>query len=172
MMETRRVSRIGVLGAAAVATYVFEGMLPAPLPFARVGVSNVFVVVALFGFGSREAVLVNLIRVVAGSLFLGLALSPAFLFSLAGSMSALGVMALIKWKALPPFSVVGASAAGAATSNLAQVAVFALLFTGWPVPAGLAGGFLLFGVAVGVLTGLLAALVLRKVILERWVEVN
>jgi heptaprenyl diphosphate synthase len=171
-MEIRSLSRIGVLGAAAVATYVFEGILPAPLPFARIGLSNVFVIVALFGFGAREALLVNLVRVVAGSLLLGLALSPAFLFSLAGSMAALGVMALIRWKAAPPFSVVGASAAGAATSNLVQVLVFSLLFTGGALPARLAGGFLVFGVVVGVLTGLLAGLVLRKVVLERPVEVN
>jgi heptaprenyl diphosphate synthase len=171
-MDSRRLSRIGVLSAAAVAAYVFEAMLPSPLPFARVGVSNVFVVIALFGFDVRDALLVNLVRVLAGSLLLGLTLSPAFALSLAGSMSALGVMALIRWKAVPPFSVVGASCAGAATNNLVQVALFTAILAQWPVPAGLAGAFLLLGVGVGFLTGLLAAVILRKVVLERLGGVN
>lgn len=172
MIEARRLSRIGVLSAAAVAAYVFEALLPVPIPFARIGVSNVFVVIALFGFNMREAFLVNLVRVLAGSMLLGFTLSPAFIFSLSGSMSALGVMALIRWKAVPPLSVVGSSAAGAATSNLVQVVLFSLLFARWSVPTDLIGGFLLLGVGVGFLTGLLAAAVLRKVVLERAGQVN
>jgi heptaprenyl diphosphate synthase len=172
VVKAAGLSRIGILGAAAVATYVFEGLLASPVPFARIGISNVFVVVALFGFDAREAFLVNLIRVLAGTLLLGLTLSPAFVFSLAGSMSALGVMALIKWKAAPPLSVVGASCAGAVTSNLVQVFVFTLLFAGRRLPAELAGGFVLLGVGVGLLTGLLAAVILRKVVLERSDQVN
>ena len=171
-MSARTLSRIAVLSAAAVAAYIFEGFLPSPVPFARIGISNVFVVVALFGFSAREAVLVNLLRVLAGSLLMGLIMSPAFLFSLAGSMAALGVMALIKWKAAPPLSVVGASCAGAVTSNLMQVSIFTLLFAHWPVPATLAGGFLLLGVGVGFLTGIVAVLILSKVVLERAGSVN
>jgi heptaprenyl diphosphate synthase len=172
MTEPGKLSRIAVLGAAAVAAYVFESLLASPLPFARIGVSNVFVVVALFGFGFGEAFLVNLVRVLAGSLLLGFTLSPAFVFSLAGSMSALGVMALAKWKAVPPLSVIGTSCAGAATSNLVQIALFTALFARWPVPAALLGGFLILGVAVGLLTGVLAAVILRKVVLERYGAVN
>ena len=171
-MEARRLTRIAVLSAGAVAAYVFESLLPMPIPFARIGLSNVFVVAALFGFGVREAFLVNLVRVLAGSLLMGLALSPAFIFSLAGSMSALAVMALMRWKAVPPFSVIGASAAGATASNLVQVLLFTALFAGWPVPVGLLGGFILLGVAVGFLTGLIAAAILGKVVLERYETVN
>lgn len=171
-MRAGRLARIGVLAAAAVAAYVFESMLPMPLPFARIGLSNVFVVVALFGFGLREALLVNLVRVLAGNLLMGLALSPAFLFSLAGSMSALAMMAFLRWKAVPPLSVVGASAAGAAASNVVQVLTFTALFAGWAVPLRLLGGFILLGVGVGFVTGLIAAAVLRKVVLERYANVN
>jgi heptaprenyl diphosphate synthase len=166
-MSARTLSRTAVLSAAAVAAYLFEGFLPSPVPFARIGISNVFVVVALFGFSMREAVLVNLLRVLAGSLLMGLIMSPAFLFSLGGSMAALGVMALIKWKAVPPLSVVGASCAGAVTSNLTQVSMFTVLFAHWPVPATLAGGFVLLGAGVGFVTGVAAALILNNVTLER-----
>ena len=52
-MDARRLTRIAVLSAAAVAAYVFESLLPVPLPFARIGLSNVCVVVALFGFSLK-----------------------------------------------------------------------------------------------------------------------
>lgn len=168
----RRLTRIAVLSAAAVAAYVFESLLPVPLPFARIGLSNVFVVVALFGFGLGEAFLVNLVRVLTGGLLMGLLLSPASLFSLAGSMSALAVMALIRWKGLPVLSVVGASVAGAVTSNLVQIVMFTAFFAGWPVPSDLLGSFILLGTGVGLVTGLIAAGVLRKVVLERYSTVN
>jgi heptaprenyl diphosphate synthase len=172
MMEARGLSRIGILSAAAVAGYVFEALLPTPLPFARIGVSNVFVVIALFGFGSREAVLVNMVRVLAGSMLLGFTFSPAFILSVSGSMSAVGIMALIRWRAVPPLSVIGTSAAGAAANNLTQVVLFSLLFARWPIPGGLVGGFLLLGAGVGLVTGLLAAMALKKVVLERARQVN
>ena len=168
MMRARRLTRIAVLSAAAVAAYLFESLLPVPIPFARIGLSNIFVVVALFGLGLREAVLVNLVRVLAGSLVMGLILSPAFLFSLAGSMSALAVMALIRWRGPSPLSVVGVSVAGAVASNVVQVVLFTAFFAGWPVPLNLLGTFILLGAAVGTLTGLIAAGVLSKVVLERY----
>jgi heptaprenyl diphosphate synthase len=171
-MKTRRLARIAALSAGAVAVYVFESLLPVPIPFARIGLSNVFVVVALFGFNAREALLVNLVRVVAGSLLMGLMLSPAFLLSLAGSLSALGVMILMRRWAVPPFSVIGASAAGAGASNVVQIVLFTALFSGWPVAGRLLGGFILLGAGVGFITGLMAAAVLSKVVLERYGAVN
>jgi heptaprenyl diphosphate synthase len=102
-----------VLAATAVAVYVFESIVPVPLPWARLGLSNVVVTITLFGYGLKEAFLVNLVRIVAGNLVLGLILSPAFLFSAAGSMSALLVMAVARWKLVPPLSVVGTSCLGA-----------------------------------------------------------
>jgi len=80
-----RLSRLGLLAAAAVAAYVFESLLPSPVPWARIGLSNVFVITALFAFGARDALLVNLIRVIAGNFLMGFMFSPAFVFSLAGS---------------------------------------------------------------------------------------
>ena len=61
-MDAKSLSRIGVLSASAVAAYVFESLLPSPFPWARVGLSNVFVVVTLFGFGLKDAFLVNLAK--------------------------------------------------------------------------------------------------------------
>ena len=166
-MDARSLSRVGLLAAGAVGAYVFESLLPMPLPWARVGLSNIFVVIALFGWGLKDALLVNLARVAAGSLLLGILFSPAFMFSLAGSMCALLAMAGVRWKLVPPLSVVGASCVGAAVNNVVQLLLFTVLLSWSGVVSSLLGGFLLMGVAVGLVTGLVASRILNKVVLER-----
>lgn len=166
-MDARKLSRIGVLSACAVAAYVFESFIPVPVPWARIGLSNIVVVIALFAFGFREAMAVALVRIVAGNLLLGILLSPSFVMSLAGGLASLLVMDLARRRAVPPLSVIGASMAGAVANNAVQIYVFALLFTGGGVPRDLMGAFIVLGAAVGFVTGVLSAGLLDKVALER-----
>jgi heptaprenyl diphosphate synthase len=166
VMDARRLSRLGLISAAAIATYVFEGMLPTPVPWLKIGISNVFVVLALFGLGWRDALMLNLARVTAGSLMLGILMSPAFLFSLVGSNAALLVMAVIRRWLVPPLSVIGTSCAGAVVNNLVQVVLFVLLISWSGAGRELLGGFIVMGVGVGLLTGAIAAWLLEKVVLE------
>jgi heptaprenyl diphosphate synthase len=156
--------RLGLLSALAVAVYVFEGMIPMPIPWAKLGLSNVVVVITLFGFGLRSAIVVALVRIVAGNLLLGIMLSPAFIFSVAGSSAALAVMAVVRWKMVPPISVVGTSVAGAVANNVVQVMVFVELFARTGIVPNLLGVFMLLGVAVGLVTGLVAAAILPRVV--------
>jgi heptaprenyl diphosphate synthase len=166
------VSRLGVLAAVAVAVYVFESLVPMPLPWARLGLSNVIVTVALFAYGVKDAFIVNLVRILAGNLVLGLVLSPAFILSVAGSFSALAVMAAVKRRLVPPLSVVGASCLGAVANNVAQVLVFSLAFTSRAAVGSLVGAFILLGVVVGLVTGCVAAAILRKLDLARFSGVH
>jgi heptaprenyl diphosphate synthase len=162
-IDAATLSRLGLLAAAAVAVYVFEGVLPMPLPWARLGLSNAVTVVVLFSFGFGSALAVNVVRIVAGNLLLGMMLSPAFLFSAAGSTAALLAMGLVRWKMVPPLSIVGASVVGAVVNNAVQVTIFTGLFARSSVSGNLLGIFLLLGLAVGLLTGFVAAAVAAKV---------
>jgi heptaprenyl diphosphate synthase len=165
-LPARRLTRLGLLSAAAVAAYVFESMLPVPVPWARVGLSNIFVLVALFGVGTGEAFLVNLVRVVAGNLLMGIILSPAFLLGFVGSNVALIVMALVRRTLVPPLSILGTSCLGAATNNAVQVLLFMVILSWSGLVTELLGIFVLMGVGVGFVTGLIASRVLAKVRLE------
>jgi heptaprenyl diphosphate synthase len=166
-MSGRRLAVLGLISAGAVAAYVFESLLPTPIPWARVGLSNVFVIISLFGFGFRDALMVNLARVIAGNLLLGIIFSPGFVFSLGGSMSALVAMALVRWKLVPPLSVIGASCLGAVVNNVVQVVLFTLVLSWSDIVGGLLGGFILLGVGVGFITGFIASRILTKVVLAR-----
>jgi len=165
-LDAKRLSRVGVLSACAVAAYVFESFIPVPVPWARIGISNVVVVITLFGFGFTEALLVTLVRIAAGNLLLGIMLSPSFIMSMAGGVAALAAMGLVRRHAVPPLSVVGASVAGAVANNAVQIWVFAVLFTGGGAPRELLGTFIILGAAVGFATGVLSAMLLEKVGLE------
>lgn len=165
-MKPRSVARIGIFSAAAVAAYVAETVLPMPVPWARVGISNVVVVVALLVFGLKQAILVNLIRVVVGNLLTGGLLGVGFILSLSGSTVSTLTMGTLR--SFFPFSlsVVGISSVGASVNNLVQVTIFGLIVGGPMIPKQMLGGFLLLGVGVGMVTGFLASFVMARLKLE------
>jgi heptaprenyl diphosphate synthase len=83
---------IAYLAAAAVAAHVLEAMVPGPGPWFKLGLANIFTLLAYFHLGWSAAVTVSLIRVVAGSLALGTFLSPTFFMSFFGAFGAVLVM--------------------------------------------------------------------------------
>ncbi|MEO5377041.1 MAG: Gx transporter family protein [Magnetococcus sp. DMHC-6] len=99
--QPRRDLWIAYLAAAGIAVHVLEATLPGPGPWFKVGLANIFALVAFFKLGWRAAAAVSLIRVFAGSLALGTFLSPTFLMSLSGACGAIlimGVMAWLPWR--------------------------------------------------------------------------
>jgi heptaprenyl diphosphate synthase len=126
--SSRTISRLSLLAAVGIALYVVEGYLPRPVPWTRLGFSNVVVLVALVAFGFREALAVGLLRIVLGSMLSGSLFSPAFLFSLSGGLVSISLMGVIhsQWKHL--FGPVGISVFGALGHNVAQFALAYLLY--------------------------------------------
>lgn len=123
----QEVARLGMLLALATALHIFEAQLPAlPIPGAKVGLANVVSLLALYAFGLREALLIVGLRQVAGSLFMGTFLSPAFFFGLAGGLLSVIAMQLVRW-VVPMASPVTTSLVGAAAHNTGQLAVAWLL---------------------------------------------
>lgn len=171
-MDGRSIAKLGVLSSGAVAIYVFEAMLPSPIPWAKIGLSNTFVLIVLFAFGLRHALVVNLVRVVAGNLLLGVLFSPAFVLSLGGSVTAVLVMGLLWHLFAPPLSAIGISCLGAVTNNIVQVILFTLLLTRSVIAGPMLGGFILLGVGVGVVTGFIAARIVEKLQLESHLHVG
>jgi len=151
---------IGLL-ALALALYVLEGLLPRPVPWFRLGLSNIVVLLVLVRQGPLPALKLSLIRTVLGSLFLGNLLTPVILLNLAGSVASWGAMSAL----LPLYprrvSLVGISLTGAAFHATAQwaTAIFILL-------PGLAWSLLplvlLPSLAAGVVVGLITAAVVPQ----------
>ena len=93
-MQLQDKYRIAVLSAYALVLYGFEGLVPTPIPWLRLGLANIITLVALMLYGLRTAMTVTLIRVILASVFTGTFLGPAFMLSFAGGVSSTAAMGL------------------------------------------------------------------------------
>ncbi|MBL8484065.1 MAG: Gx transporter family protein [Rhodocyclaceae bacterium] len=153
--------RIARHAAAAIALTLAEAAIPSPLPGIKPGLANIITLVVAVRWGWREAVWVNLLRVLAGSLLLGNFLAPGFFLSLAGSLASLAMLGLTL--RLPPrwFGPVTHSVAAA----FAHIAGQLLLARLWLVPHDgvflLAPLFACAALLFGLANGLAAARLLQ-----------
>ena len=152
---TKRITRWGLLAAAAMVLSWLESMLPAfgMVSGMKLGLANVVTLFALYRMSLRDAAGISLARVILTAAAFGNAYS--FAYSLAGAVLSLAVMAGLK--RLDRFSILGVSAAGGVCHNLGQllvaVAVLGTSRLGWYLPA-LAVSGTLTGTAIGLAGGL------------------
>ncbi len=144
-----------LIAAAMILSYI-ESLFPpiVTVPGAKVGLSNIATVFALYTLGWGAAVSVSVVRVCLSSLLFGNIV--AFLYSLSGAFVALLFMILL-FK-LGRFSPVGVSVAGGVGHNIGQVSAAAVLMENGAIsvyiaPLAIVGT--LAGVAVGACAGLL-----------------
>lgn len=149
------------LAALAFFLSTVEYMLPRPLPFMRLGLANLPILLAvdLLPFGLYLAL--ALVKVLGMSLLSGSLFSYVALFSLAGTMASALVMRGLRALAGPDrLSYVGLCVAGAVTSNMVQVGLARVVVFGqsarYMAPAFLALG-LVSGLALGAFAEAFAA---------------
>lgn len=162
-MEPRDRYRIALLSAYALALHGFEGLVPSPVPWLRLGLSNIVTLVTLYLYGLRPALMVTMIRVLLGSLFLGTFLGPAFFLSLAGGLAGTLSMGAVLNIFPGLFSPLGISLVGALFHNAGQLSVAYLMFF-QRVEAVLIIVPLLL--TAGVLTGILNGMAAKYLIAE------
>ena len=161
-VEGKEIAMCGLFVAVALIFSYVESILPLPMPVPgfKLGFSNIAVISVLYLYGVKEAFFVNIIRVVLASLLFGHGNVQQFLFSLAGGMASLGVMALLK--RFDKFSVIGVSAVGGVVHNIAQVLIAILILSsvaiGYLIPV-----FIVIGVVTGVICGVAAKAFLKHV---------
>ncbi|GAB1456074.1 hypothetical protein MASR2M48_13810 [Spirochaetota bacterium] len=152
--SSSRIAQTRKLGAFLAALAFFlstvEYMLPRPIPFMRLGLANLPILIAvdLLPFGAYMAL--ALVKVVGMSVLTGSLFTYVALFSLAGTMTSALVMRGLRAVAGPrKLSYIGLCVAGAVASNMAQVAL-ARVFVFGPSARFMAPAFL----ALGLLSGL------------------
>ncbi|MCD6156305.1 MAG: Gx transporter family protein [Candidatus Atribacteria bacterium] len=124
----RKVIYLGLFTGIAIALHFLESNFPPllPLPGVKVGLANIVTLFVFFVIGSREALLVLLVRILIGNLLRGTFLNIGFFLSLSGGIVGFLVLYLLSRKLR---SVVGLSVASAVAHNLAQLSV-AFLYVG------------------------------------------
>ena len=158
-MKTRRLTTLALLTAGAMILSYVESMLPSlGVPGVKMGLANIAVIFALYRLGWKEALGISLVRVFMVSMLFGSL--GALLYSLAGAALSLIVMALLKRS--DRFSETGVSVAGGVAHNAGQILV-AMALLGSAKLAYYYPILVISGVAGGVLTGLTAAMLIKRV---------
>ena len=159
MKKTKRLVLLAMLTAVAMILSYEESLLPSVgIPGVKMGLANIAVIFALFRFGWKEAAALSLVRVVLVSLLFGSV--GAMLYSLAGAVLSLAVMALLR--RIDRFSTVGVSVAGGVAHNAGQI-LMAMLILQTKQLLGYLPVLAVSGIVGGVLTGLVAALLIRRI---------
>ena len=149
-----RVAYFGVFTALALIFSYVESLIPIQLgiPGVKLGLANLIIVIALYKMRLSEVFLLSIVRILLSGFLFGNYFS--ILYSLAGGLLSLAVMALLKKAG--DFSVMGIGMAGGVSHNVGQLVVAMLVVetvsVSYYLPvllvAGLVTGFLI-GVAAG-----------------------
>ena len=150
--------------ALAVAVHTFESLLPNPLPWLRLGLANILGLSALFIFGVRALWMVNLGRILVGSLVLGSLFSPGFLLSLSGGLLATLMMTIGHYSFSPRIGPVGVSVFGAFGHITGQLLVAWLLIVRHPSIWMMFPFFLLVALISGVVNGLASSMLIESML--------
>lgn len=116
-----RVALIAKFGAFALFLSTIEYVIPKPVPFMRLGLANVPVMIGLALLSPLEYGLLLILKVVGQALVNGTLFSYIFLFSIGGTFSA-GLLMFFTYKTFGKYiSFIGISIIGAMASNTIQL---------------------------------------------------
>jgi heptaprenyl diphosphate synthase len=161
----RNYRSLALLGSFCLFLSTLEYLIPRPLPFMRIGLANLPLLLALDLFPPGAFALLVLIKISGQALITGTLFSYVFLFSLAGSsVSALVMYSLRRLLGKGRISFTGLGIAGAMLSNLIQL-VLARFFVFGEGVRFLAPLFLASGLITGAALGLFCEAFAAK---SRW----
>ena len=146
---------LAMLAAVTMFFSTLEYLIPKPVPFFRIGLANLPVLVVLPVFRTRHVLALTLLKVLGQGLINGTLASYVFLFSLTGSFTSVLIMLLVVRLGRSRVSLVAVSTLGAVASNVVQVTLSVLFIFG-PGSWVIAPPFLILGSAAGFLVGAIA----------------
>jgi heptaprenyl diphosphate synthase len=147
-------NNIALLGAFCLFLSTIEYMIPKPMPFMRIGIANLPLMMALDIFPFPAFLVLVAIKVIGQAMITGTLFSYIFLFSLSGTLlSAVSMYGIRRLLGQARISFIGVGTVGALMSNISQLGLAWLFLFRYSVmyiaPPFLAAG-LITGVALGI----------------------
>ena len=150
-----------LVSMAAVLSY-FERFIPViTVPGVKLGLANIFTLMALVLLSWKEALLILVARVLLVSFFVGSPIS--LLYSISGGLMSLVAMFLVLKLVPKMLSYIGVSLVGAFFHNTAQCIVLGLILNSWQVALGYYPILILAALLTGSLTGYIASHFLKHI---------
>jgi heptaprenyl diphosphate synthase len=155
---------VALLGALCMFLSAIEYMIPKPIPFLRVGIANLPILVSLDILPVPLVLLLIVLKVLGQGVVGGTLFSYVFLFSAAGSFASAFAMLLVRQASGGRITLVGVGVIGALCGNVAQILLARLLIFGesaWLI----APPFLVLGTVTAILLGIFAERFVKR---SRW----
>ncbi|MBR3953080.1 MAG: Gx transporter family protein [Oscillospiraceae bacterium] len=158
-MKTKKVAMLGLCIALAMIMSYIEVLVPLSfaVPGIKMGLANIVIIFVLYKIGTKEAILVSLIRVILVSLLFSNVMAMAY--SIAGAVLSLGVMWILK--KTDKFSVIGVSVAGGIMHNVGQI-IMAVILLGTKQIALYLPVLLITGTATGIVIGIVSGIIINR----------
>ena len=158
-MKTKKVAMLGLTVALAMIMSYIEALVPLSfaVPGIKMGLANIVIIFVLYKIGTKEAILVSLIRVILVSLLFSNVMAMAY--SIAGAVLSLSVMWILK--KTDKFSFVGVSIAGGIMHNVGQI-IMAVILLGTEQIALYLPVLIITGTLTGVVIGIVSGLVINR----------
>lgn len=117
-MKAKKITFLGLFTAVALVVSFLETLIPniVPIPGFKLGLANFAILLVMYLYGFKEAVIVDFLRIVLAAVLFGSLFS--FFYALSGAVLALAIEIIIKKS--NKFSPVGVSLFGAVFHNLGQ----------------------------------------------------
>lgn len=128
MKKTYQLTTSAMLCACAILLHMLESLIPLPvaIPFFRLGFANIAGMIALYLYGGKMMLVVNLVRVFVATLFRGTLFSTGFYLSLSGVLLS-SVVAILAYRS-KIFTVYGTSMLAGVFHALGQIIVITILY--------------------------------------------
>lgn len=156
--KTKKIALLGVVSAfAAILSYI-EAIISFGIfiPGAKLGLANIAVVIAMYIYSYKDALCINIVRIViVGLLFANMF---SILFSIAGALISYIVMAVLK--RIDIFTPVGVSVAGGVAHNVGQLLVASIIIESYSVINYLPI-LMIAGIICGIIIGIVSSIVIR-----------
>ena len=161
---TRR-DTLALLTALSLFLSAIEYLVPKPIPFMRIGLANLSLLIALEVLNKKDFLLLTGLKILLQGLLYGTLFSPLIILSLGGSLSGALTMLLLHRTLKKHISMIGISLAGALVNNSIQVLLAGVMVFGKQA-FYLFPPFLIVGTISSLLLGLFADIFISR---SRWV---
>lgn len=134
MNKNRRLIFISLLVAQGVIIGLLENMIPYPFAFApgaKLGLSNLITIIALFTMPKKDSFLLVWLRLILTTLLGGT--TSTFLYSMNGAMLSYFGMLIVKQLGPKRVSIIGISATGGFLHNVGQLVTASVIAGSWQV---------------------------------------
>ncbi len=169
MFSAKRIATLSVLCAMGLIMFMVESLFPPLfLPGAKMGLSNIFSMLAVFMLGPIDGVILVLVRTTLGSIFTGNL--STLLYSMSAGLVSVAVTSVLVEFIYPKISIIAISIVSAVLHNLTQNVVFCLI-SNTPQMFSYMPWLGLLGIVAGIIVGFAVWFILRALPLKTYAAI-